>query len=279
MRRRLLAVVLLLCLPGWAGAQNRQDLQMMADLRMLQEQVSKLQLTSNQLAEQLKMVNKRLDDESAAHQKQVADLQLVISNLNTTVTTVREKLDDNTVRVSQLMQELPGMRSGLSMLAEQLNTLVALLQPPVNPVNPDAAPGSTPGPLGTVRLPESPNKIFELAMADYAGDRLPLAIEGFTDFVTRFPDAPNAAEAQFFIGQSHFARKAHKEAIEAYGKVIANYRDSQWVPEAYFQQGLSHLQLNQRAQAQKIFEGIIKQFPGSPSAMLAKQRLTAMNTK
>jgi tol-pal system protein YbgF len=278
MRRRILGAALLFCLPGVVEAQNRQELQMNADLRMLQEQVSRLQLLSNQLAEQLKVVNKRLDDQAATGQKHFADIQLLINNLSTTVATVREKLDDNSVRVSQLISELPGMRSGLAMVAEQLNTLVGLLQPPVNP-SPDALPGTAGSALGSVKLQDSPSQIFELAKSDYAGNRLPLAIEGFTDFVTRFPQAPNAAEAQFFIGQAHFANKSYKEAIEAYGKVITNYKDSQWVPEAYYQQGLSYVNLNQRAQAQKIFELIIKQFPGSTSAILAKQTLTRLNTR
>jgi tol-pal system protein YbgF len=278
-RRRLFAVALALSLPAAAEAQNRQDLQVNAELRMLHEQVNKLQLTVNQVAEQIKVINKRLDDQTATSQKQVADIQLLINNLATTVGTVREKLDDNSVRVSQLMGELPGMRSGLSMLAEQLNTLVGLLQPPVNPVNPDAPPGTSGSALGTVKMPESPGQIFELAKSDYAGNRLPLAIDGFTEFVDKFPTAPNAAEAQFYIGQSHFASKSYKEAIEAYGRVISNYKDSQWVPEAYFQQGLSYVELKQRPQAQKIFELIIKQFPSSTAAILAKQTLTRLNMK
>jgi len=280
MRRHILGIALTFCLPGVVLAQSRQDLQMNAEIRMLQEQVGKLQLTANQLTEALKAINKRLDDQSAAEQKQIADLRLLISNLAATVTTVREKIDDNSVRVSQLMQELPGMRSGLSMVAEQLNTLVGLLQPPVNPVNADAPPGSAPGQIGAVRIPDSPTRIFEAAKSDYSSsNRLDLAIEGFTEFVTKFPDLPNAAEAQFYIGQAHFQNKNYKEALAAYDKVITNYKDSKWVPEAYYQQGLCYVNLNQRAQAQKTFELILKQFPDSTMAILAKQMMGRLNTR
>lgn len=278
MRTRVVAVAALLTLPALAGGQSRQDQQMSADVRILQEQVSRLQLGTNQLAEQLRVITKRLDDQTGANQKQVADLQVLINTLSSTVNTVREKLDDNSVRVSQLMQELPGMRSGLSMLAEQLNTLVSLLQPA-----PLAAPDGTPpastssssSSLGTVRLPESPTRLFEAAKADYISNRLDSAIEGFTEFVEKFGDAPQAAEAQFWIGQSHYQKREFKEALAAYDKLIATYKTAEQVPEAHYLKGLCYLEMGQRLEARRMFELITKQFPDSSAALLAKQKLAA----
>jgi tol-pal system protein YbgF len=275
MRTPLLATALMLGIAASAGAQNRAELQMNADLRMLQEQVSRLQLASNQLVEELRATNKRLDEQAASSQKQVADMRLLIGNLSATLNTVREKLDDNTVRVSQLIEDLPAMRSGLGMIAAQLNTLVGLLHSPVNPTDPNAPPGASDTPLGAVQLPDSPTALFESAMGDYTSNRLPLAIDGFTQYVTDNPDSPRAAEAQFFIGMAYFNDKKHKEALTAFGKVVTDYKDStEWAPQAMYQQGLTYLELGQRAQAQKIFQQVIKQFPESNSAIMAGQRLT-----
>ena len=273
MRYALLATLLVLGLPSPAPAQNRAELQMNADLRMVQEQVSRLQLTVNQLAEALKAIDGRIDDESSTSQKQVADMRLLFNDLRTTVNTVREKLDDNNVRVSQLGQELPAIRSGLQMIATQLNTLVGLLQPAVNPIDPNAPPGTAPGSLG-VQLPDSPTALFQAAMGDYASGRWSLAIDGWTQYVAQYPDSPRAAEAQFFIGEANFADKKFKEAIEAYGKVITNYKGAERVPDAYYQQGLSYLQLKQSGAANKVFNQLIKEFPESASATLAKQKLS-----
>jgi TolA-binding protein len=244
MRYPLLAALLIVGLPALASAQNRAELQMNADLRMVQEQVSRLQLAVNQLAESLKTLNARIDDQSATGQKQVADMRLLVNNLTTTVQTVREKLDDNSVRVSQLGQELPAIRSGLQMIATQLNTLVGLLQAPVNPTDPNAPPGSGTGPLGSVQLPDSPTALFDAAMSDYAANRLPLAIDGFTQYLSQYPDSPKAADAQYWIGEAYFYDKKFKEALEAYDKVIKNHKGSERVPDAYYQQGLAYLQLN-----------------------------------
>jgi tol-pal system protein YbgF len=242
---------------------------------MVQEQVSRLQLAVNNLAESLKVINKRIDDQSASDQKQVADLRLLVNNLQGTLSTVREKLDDNTVRVSQLGQELPAIRDGLKMIATQLSTLVGLLQPPVNPIDPNAPPGSASGPLGSLTLPDSPTAIFDAAMNDYTAGRLPLAIEGFTQYVTQYGDSPKAAEAQFWIGMAYFTDKKPKEALEAFDKVVKNYKGSEFVPQALFQQALTHIQLKQQATANRIFNQIIKEFPETNSAIMARQRLGA----
>jgi tol-pal system protein YbgF len=276
MRTRFLiaTVTLWLALAGSAAAQNRAELQMNADLRMLQESVSRLQLATNQLAEQLKVMNKRLDDQSSSTQKQVADVRMLVSNLANTVNIVREKVDDNTVRVSQLGQELPAIRSGLGMVATQLNTLVGLLQPPVNPTDPNAPPGSAPGQIGAVQLPDSPTAIFQAAMSDYIANRFPLAIEGFTQYVTDNPASPKAAEAQFYIGMAYFNDKKGKEAIDAFDRVVKNYKGSPQVPDAMFQQALVYVQLGQKGAATKLFQQVAKEFPETSSGMMAKQRLS-----
>lgn len=276
MRTRLLAAAALawLALAAVPAAQNRAELQMNADLRMLQEQVSRLQLATNQLTEQLKLINKRLDDQTSTGQKQAADVRQLVTNLANTVGIVREKVDDNTVRVSQLGQELPAIRSGLSMVATQLNTLVGLLQPAVNPIDPNAAPGSAPGQIGTVQLPDSPTVVFQNALGDYSSNRFPLAIEGFTQFVADNPQAPKAAEAQFYIGMSYANDKKPKEAIDAFDKVVRNYPDAKKeVSDALYQQALAYLQLGNKAEATRIFQRLVKEFPDTPSGMMARQRL------
>jgi tol-pal system protein YbgF len=277
-RIRIVAVVLLLAAPAAAHAQNREHLQITADLRMLQEQVSRLQLALNQLADQQKAIARRLDDQVAATQKAFADQQLLINNQAATVNAIRESIADNTTRVNQVMEELTSMRKGFSMLTEQLNTLVGLLQPPGNaPADASAgAPGGQTGPLGSVEVPESPTRIFNAAMGDYmSSNHMENAIDGFNEFLQKYPNSPQASEAQFFLGEAYFSSKPgkFKEAIDAYGKLIANYKDSPRVPEAYYKQALSYQNLGQRAEQVRILQLIVKQYPESNQALLAAQEL------
>jgi tol-pal system protein YbgF len=267
-------------------AQNRQDIQMLADLRMLQEQVSRLQLATNQLSEQLKAVNGRIDQSAEANVKTFANQQLLINQIATTLSTVREKLDDNTVRVSQLTQEFSAVRDGLRMLTEQLNSLVSLLQPPAAPVDP-SAPAATGAPatgppstaVGPVNLPSSPGSLYTRANADYLSARYDLAIEGFQELIKAFPESPMAAGAQLKIGESFYQKKMCREAIPEFQKVVTTYRTSDSVPDALLLLGFCQADLGRRVEARQAYEQLIKQYPESTQAILAGTRLDAMGIR
>jgi tol-pal system protein YbgF len=277
MRLCLLTVLVVLALlPGAAAAQNREHLQMNADLRMLQEQVSRLQLTVNQLADRLGTTDGRIDQVAATNLKSFADQKLVIDQITGTLSTMREKLDDNSTRVSQLTQEFSQVREGLRLLTDQINTLVSILQPPVNPDDPDAAntaPGTSRGALGAVTMPESPAVYLTEAMNHYFASRWDLAIEAFEEIVEKFPGTQQAASAQLQLGQSYYQQGRYREAIPHYQRLIADYPQSEHLPEAYLMQGLCYEGLDQRTNARKMFEQVTTLYPESQQAIQAEQRL------
>ena len=293
MRFRLTTVIVAFLLAAAASparAQNREHLQQSADLRMLQEQVSRLQLANNQLADQLKATNKRLEDLSDANVKLFANQKVALDQALGNLATLREKMQDSDVRVSQLTQEMTAIREGIRTLAAQISTLVGLLQPPsaagTSPA-PDAsaaagaappAPSSSPNALGPVLQP-SAGVIYTRAFGDYMSNRFDLAIEGFREVIQKYPDAPDAAQAQFQIGEAYFAQGKCREAIPEYQKLITTYKTSERLPEAYYAQGMCYLDLNQRPQAQRMFETVIKQFPNATQALMATQKLSAMGVK
>jgi tol-pal system protein YbgF len=278
MRLCLLTVLVVLALlPGAAAAQNREHLQMNADLRMLQEQVSRLQLTVNQLADRLGTTDGRIDQVAATNLKSFADQKLVIDQITGTLSTMREKLDDNSTRVSQLTQEFSQVREGLRLLTNQINALVSILQPPVE--NGDAAtsnePGAAtaPGLLGPVTMPESPAVYLTEAMNHYFASRWDLAIEAFEEIVEKFPGTQQAASAQLQLGQSYYQQGRYREAIPHYQRLIADYPQSEHLPEAYLMQGLCYEGLDQRTNARKMFEQVTTLYPESQQAIQAEQRL------
>jgi tol-pal system protein YbgF len=269
-------LLLALLMAPAAAAQSREQLQLLADLRMVQEQVSRLQLAATQIADRLAALDKRLDTEKEAAIKAAADEQLRLNALSQSVGIIREKLDDNTTRAAQQAQELTTLLASIRIINDRLNTLTTLLQPAVNPVDPDAPAASL---AGSEPLPPSPTNLLKQAMEDYFGNNLDLAIEGFQEFVAKFPEAPDAAKAQFHIGQSYFNQKKYKEALAAFGKVISDYKDPEWVPQAYYSQGWTYEQMKQPAAARRAYETVNKLYPDSSSALLAQQRLKAQSTQ
>ena len=105
--------VILLTAASPASAANKEHQQLMADLRMLQEQSQLLQNLLGSVTEALKAVNTRLDQQAETTRKAFADQKLVIDNLTNDVRIIREKLDDNNVRIGSLSQEVDSLRQSL----------------------------------------------------------------------------------------------------------------------------------------------------------------------
>ena len=97
----LLALALLWAAP--AAAQNREHVEIFADLRMLHEQVQKLQLAVNQLTSQLAETNSRLNTQSEDARRAAADQKSVIDGMQTTLREIGERLDQSSISVSRLM--------------------------------------------------------------------------------------------------------------------------------------------------------------------------------
>jgi tol-pal system protein YbgF len=254
---------------------------MLADIRILQEQVAKLQLSTNQLTSALADTNKRLNDQAASTARGFADLQALIKNSESTINNVREKLDDNTVRVSTLTQEMAAIRTGLQRVTDQLNTLVGLIRPPVNPTDPDGTMPSPPAPgaagvLAPIGVPTSPARALSEAMGYYMGERMELAIEAFDAYIKEFPDSPEAARAQHYIGLAYAAQRKCPEAIDAYNKTLATYKTYEKLPDVYVDQGICYQTLGRSADARKAYETVRKLYPESTAAALAEQRLKLM---
>src|SRR5262245_26387167 len=120
MTQKLLAIVtgaLLIGLAAPVSAANKEHQQLMADIRMLQEQTQLLQNLLGQFNEALKAVNSRLDQQTETNRKMAADQKLAIDNLANDARVIREKLDDNNVRVGSLTQEVDALRQSMQQLA------------------------------------------------------------------------------------------------------------------------------------------------------------------
>src|SRR5436190_19108821 len=117
--RPLAVLVLLLALVSPAAAANKEHQQMMADIRMLQEQAQLLQNMLGTLNESIRAVNTRLEEQSGAMRKAFADQKLLIDNLTSDLRVVREKVDDNNVRIGSLREELEAVRQTVQQVASR----------------------------------------------------------------------------------------------------------------------------------------------------------------
>jgi TolA-binding protein len=263
------------------AAANKEHLQLMAEIRMLQEQQQQLQGLLGALQDTLKVVATKIDDQSAATRKAMADQTLSTTNIGDNVRILREKTDETNVRISTMSQDLEALRQAIaSQPAPQ-----SVAAPPIG--SDPAVPGTGAAPVPTPTAPPSsppagmsPLRMYETSYDDYTAGRLDLAIQGMQGFIQAFPKTPQAAAAQFTIGMSYYSQNKWPEARDAFQKVITDYPQAQGttVPDAHYKLGQTFERLNQIDAAKKMYEAAVQKFPGLPS-VLSSQALQRLNRR
>ena len=268
----LLSILLTVTFVTPVAAQSKEQRQMMADLRMLQEQNQTLQNVLGSIVEAIKAVNARIDDQAKVAGKAMADQKLIIDNLTNNVREIREKLDDNNVRLGSLNQEVEALRRGV----QQLTVPPAAVATPEGGVPPGTGDAAAAPPIAAppaVALGTSPQKLWDEAWADYTLSQWDLAIAGFEAVIRYFPKSERAADAQVHIGHSYIGAGKNDKAVEAYDAAIRNYPGAPAVPDAYYKKGIALRALKQPDAAKASFEYVVKIYPDSNAATLAKQEL------
>ncbi|HUP40840.1 MAG TPA: tetratricopeptide repeat protein [Vicinamibacterales bacterium] len=275
----VVALAFVALIPVTSSAADREHQQIMADLRILQEQTQQLQALMADLGEALKAVNSRIEDQTSLERKAFADSKVQLDNMSGDLRVVREKVDQTNVRLGTIGQELESLRD-------------AMPQPgqfPQAPITNDAnaAPGATPPtvgsppPTGSATQPAnagiSPQRMFDSSYADYSVGNYSLAVEGFESYLRALPKGVRAHEAQLYVGEALSWQKKDMDAIVAYDRVISNYGGSPSVPMAYYKRGMAFERLGETARARESYDTLMKQFPDSQQATLAKQRLEGLN--
>jgi tol-pal system protein YbgF len=282
----LLVAALALATP--ASAQNKREMQMMADIRMLQEQNQQLQVTLAQLGDTIKALNGRFDEQANASRKAFADQNLKVEQFGGDLRVVRERVDETNVSVAKLSQEVEALRLSIPQYPPPAAPIV---EPAVDPAAPQIPPASgdpaVPAPVPVAAPPPpqpqplgpgmSPQRVFDMAAADYYGGQWDLCISGFDTYLRTFPKSEMAHEAQFYVGECNLQAGKNQEAVAAYNQVIAMYPRTRSVSTAYYKRGLAFERLGQIERARDSFEAAIKNFPDSDAARLAKQNLDRLN--
>jgi tol-pal system protein YbgF len=273
-----LGVILMLASP--AAAQSRREMQMMADIRMLQEQTQQLQqqvvAAVDQLTTTLKAINARIDDQAGATRKSFADQKLAVDQFGSDLRVVRERIDENTVRISSLSQEVEALRLAIP---QMIQAPAAPVDPSALPATSGTAPSTAPPATPPVVLAPgmTPARMYNTSLADFTAGQWVLCVEGFGQYLTNFPRTDLSDDAQWYVGECYQQDGKFSEAVDAYNRVIANYPKGDRVPDAYYKRGIALSAMGQTDRARESFETLMKTYPDHDMARMAKQQIDRLN--
>jgi tol-pal system protein YbgF len=139
--------------------------------------------------------------------------------------------------------------------------------PPISPVQPrEPAP-----PAPAASRAGNPEQEYNAALATYRSREHGQAVLDFLDFIAKHPKHPLAGNAQYWIGEAYWAQRDYRQALVEFEKV-SEYGPGK-APDALVKIGLCHARLRDAARAEQAWQRVIREYPKSDAAGLARSLL------
>jgi len=206
--------------------------------------------------EDVAALSRAVSQQSSALLKSNADIQQEIRALREQMETLQAALEATNQRLAQLSQELAAAREKLQ------------------------AVGATPSPAPSTGASQAePAQLYNSAYEDYLRGNYDLAIQGFAEYLRRYPDTELADNALYWIGECHYSKKDYDKAIETFTQLLNSYQTSDKAPAALLKKGFAYQEKGDKSQAVINLQYVVFEYPASPEASLAKERLAKLGVK
>ncbi len=219
----------------------------------------------------------------AENRAEVTEIREQIQQLKGSIDSLRRDLANATMRTAkQREDEEKGLRDRLDKLTFKVNFIENFLgigkkDEPSEPAadkngRPPAAAAKEAAPAGKSR-PADKESQYAAAYDLFREGKYEKSREAFESFLRQHPETEFSDNAQFWIGECYYFEKKYEKAIVEYDKVVKNFPEGSKVPYALLKQGLSFLRLGDKASAKLLLQQVIKDFPNTSQARIARTRL------
>jgi tol-pal system protein YbgF len=99
------------------------------------------------------------------------------------------------------------------------------------------------------------------------------AIAALRAFLAKHPRHDYADNAQYWLGEAHYAQKDYPKALVEFRNVIETYPRGNKVPDALLKVGYCYQALGQAEKARAVLEQVVNLYPQTPPAAVAAKRL------
>lgn len=149
-----------------------------------------------------------------------------------------------------------------------LDTRLRKLETAANPPTADPKADATP------KIdPAQEARDYEAALAAFKAGKYKDAVGAFQSFVSTHPSSALLPNAYYWTASSHYQLKDYRKAVETFAKVAATWPNDPKAPDALLAEGNALMEAGDAKGAKKVLEVLVDQYPATPAAQTAKQRL------
>lgn len=217
---------------------------------------------------------------------QLADTRATVEELQRDIAGLRGNVDEvrYSTRGRESKSRLDSLEARVAALEQERGTEGTTPAGTIDIGGVSAVPGPTPIPAperGELSASELAREEARELPAEYrkgvmllrqgAYDR---AIPAFRDFLRTAPDSPLVPSAHYWIGESYTALGDTQQAILNYYEVRKSPKNEH-APAAIFKIGVAFLRMGNKSEARLAFQKVVSDYPSSPEAAQAKEKLQA----
>ena len=133
---------------------------------------------------------------------------------------------------------------------------------------PTRAPEPTPAPRDDGATEE-----YKAAVELVKGGNHADAVASLRAFLTKHPRHDYADNAQYWLGEAHYAAKNYPQALIEFRNVIETYPRGNKVPDALLKVGYCYQALGQAEKSRAVLEQVVNLYPKTEPATIAAKRL------
>lgn len=260
MRSSFLIFLLSLTLLAAGCIAPKQVRQIESDNSNLRGQVDSLRTEMHKLRALVSRSEQQAQQAKEQSLKVSADVDNRLEIIQRQMQIFSDRLDDLNNRVANM----PGK---LRLATERSAT-------PPTPANEQTnAPPANAEPVIDKNALENMSKLYDASYQDLTQGKFELARQGFAEFLRRYPESALADNAQYWIGESYYSQREYARAAAEFAAVAEKYPAGDKVPASMLKRAYALLSLSRRTEAQALLEKLIKLYPSTNEAELAKARL------
>jgi tol-pal system protein YbgF len=125
---------------------------------------------------------------------------------------------------------------------------------------------------------ETIRRDYEVAWRNLEKRDYRIAIARFKDFQKKYPKSNLAANAQYWIGESHYALREFDQAIIEFDAVRTKYPEAAKVPAALLKQAYAFAELGENPNARLLLQEVVEKYAQTPEATQAKQKMKSLES-
>ncbi len=222
-------------------------------------QVDSLRIRQEQMALQVDEIYRRLEDEREERLRVRAETLETLKEIEEALRMLSNRVEES-IQFYGVTQQSGGQ--GIPQISPPIDTLQKSSGDSSLADTLEATPDLTGG--------GESERLFRSSYMDLTLGNYDLAVQGFKNYLVRYPAGGRLPEVHYYLGESYYASERYLEAVGEFQYVVREFPSSRLVPAAFLKSGICYAGLDELSLAERTFRELISRYPDTEEAEQAR---------